>query len=185
MPARAVALKGVGRQWACTLAGRDVTFEVPAGGFVSIVGPSGCGKSTVLNMIAGLPRPRPAPSMFSVSRSTVSTTSNCTCSSRMPSCPGKLCWIIFRSDFSSVAAIGARPGRGESLARARGLKGFGDSYPYQLSGGMRKRVAMAQCWIVQPDMVSMDEPFGALDVHTRLRMESEILRALGRHRERR
>ena len=56
-----------------------------------------------------------------------------------------------------------------------GLKGFDDRFPYQLSGGMRKRVAMAQCWIVQPDLVLMDEPFGALDVHTRLRMESEIL----------
>jgi NitT/TauT family transport system ATP-binding protein len=56
-----------------------------------------------------------------------------------------------------------------------GLKAFGDHYPYQLSGGMRKRVAMAQCWIVQPDLILMDEPFSALDVHTRLRMESEIL----------
>ena len=57
-----------------------------------------------------------------------------------------------------------------------GLKGFADHFPYQLSGGMRKRVAMAQCWIVQPDLFLMDEPFSALDVHTRLRMESEILR---------
>jgi NitT/TauT family transport system ATP-binding protein len=56
-----------------------------------------------------------------------------------------------------------------------GLAGFGGHYPYQLSGGMRKRVAMAQCWIVNPDMVLMDEPFSALDVHTRLRMEGEIL----------
>ena len=56
-----------------------------------------------------------------------------------------------------------------------GCEGFADRYPYQLSGGMRKRVAMAQAWIVQPDLLLMDEPFGALDVHTRLRMESEIL----------
>jgi NitT/TauT family transport system ATP-binding protein len=56
-----------------------------------------------------------------------------------------------------------------------GLQGFADRYPYQLSGGMRKRVAMAQAWIVKPDILLMDEPFGALDVHTRLRMESEIL----------
>jgi NitT/TauT family transport system ATP-binding protein len=56
-----------------------------------------------------------------------------------------------------------------------GLRGFGDRFPCQLSGGMRKRVAMAQCWIVQPDLILMDEPFSALDVHTRLRMESEIL----------
>src|SRR4029453_13283156 len=56
-----------------------------------------------------------------------------------------------------------------------GLKGFESHYPYQLSGGMRKRVAMAQCWIVHPDLILMDEPFSALDVHTRLLMESEIL----------
>jgi NitT/TauT family transport system ATP-binding protein len=56
-----------------------------------------------------------------------------------------------------------------------GLSGFEHSYPHQLSGGMRKRVAMAQSWIVDPDLMLMDEPFGALDVHTRHRMESMIL----------
>ena len=56
-----------------------------------------------------------------------------------------------------------------------GLDGFAAHYPHQLSGGMRKRVAMAQTWIVDPDIVLMDEPFGALDVHTRMRMEGEIL----------
>jgi len=63
---------------------------------------------------------------------------------------------------------------GEWVRRV-GLQGFGDSYPAQLSGGMRKRAAMAQSWIVDPDIVLMDEPFAALDVHTRLRMENEIL----------
>ena len=72
-------------------------------------------------------------------------------------------------------------GRRESIQESNawveraGLKGFAGYYPHQLSGGMRKRVAMAQCWIVQPDLILMDEPFSALDVHTRLRMESEIL----------
>jgi NitT/TauT family transport system ATP-binding protein len=65
--------------------------------------------------------------------------------------------------------------QGHAWLERAGLKGCGDLYPHQLSGGMRKRVALAQCWIVRPDLILMDEPFSALDVHTRLRMESEIL----------
>jgi NitT/TauT family transport system ATP-binding protein len=71
--------------------------------------------------------------------------------------------------------------RHEAQTRARewvhriGLDGFSDSYPAQLSGGMRKRVAMAQNWIADPDILLMDEPFSALDVHTRSRMEGELL----------
>ncbi len=64
---------------------------------------------------------------------------------------------------------------GRQWIRRVGLDGFADCYPHQLSGGMRKRVAMAQSWIVDPDMLLMDEPFSALDIHTRLRMESELL----------
>ncbi len=56
-----------------------------------------------------------------------------------------------------------------------GLGAFADKFPSQLSGGMRKRVAMAQCWIVDPDILLMDEPFSALDIHTRMRMEGEVL----------
>jgi NitT/TauT family transport system ATP-binding protein len=64
---------------------------------------------------------------------------------------------------------------GRNWIRRIGLDGFADSFPHQLSGGMRKRVAMAQNWIVNPDMLLMDEPFSALDIHTRLKMEQELL----------
>ena len=78
--------------------------------------------------------------------------------------------LTFRGQTGSDAA-----GEAKAWIERVGLQGFGDRYPHQLSGGMRKRVAMAQCWIVKPDLVLMDEPFAALDVHTRLRMEGEIL----------
>jgi NitT/TauT family transport system ATP-binding protein len=82
--------------------------------------------------------------------------------------------ILLGLDFRKVEAKKAEDLAREWIHRV-GLDGFADRYPHQLSGGMRKRVAMAQTWIVDPAIVFMDEPFGALDVHTRLRMESEIL----------
>ena len=78
--------------------------------------------------------------------------------------------LRFRGENSDRAAHKAR----EWIVRV-GLDRFTDAYPAQLSGGMRKRVAMAQSWIVNPDILLMDEPFSALDVHTRLRMETELL----------
>ncbi len=82
--------------------------------------------------------------------------------------------ITLGLDFQGKDVAGAKA-LGRDWIKRVGLDGFAESFPYQLSGGMRKRVAMAQSWIVDPDIVLMDEPFGALDVHTRLRMESEIL----------
>ncbi len=78
--------------------------------------------------------------------------------------------LEFRGEQTTSAEQKAR----DWIARV-GLDRFTDAYPSQLSGGMRKRVAMAQSWIVNPDILLMDEPFSALDVHTRLRMETELL----------
>lgn len=156
---------------------QNISLEVGKGSFVSIVGPSGCGKSTILNMTAGLMEP---------SEGTVHVFGE-----RLKGINRRASYM-FQQDallpWKTVAGnieLGLQL-RGKDAKESRelalqwvdrvGLKGFADSYPYQLSGGMRKRAAMAQAWIVKPDIVLMDEPFGALDVHTRLRMEGEILR---------
>jgi NitT/TauT family transport system ATP-binding protein len=172
----AVALKGAGRRFSGYTAVQDISFDVAAGRFVAIVGPSGCGKSTVLNMIAGLLAPTAGVvEIFGEPLAGINRRA-----SYMFQQDALLPWKTVLGNVQFGLDLRGRHGR-EALDEATGwiervgLKGFGDRYPYQLSGGMRKRVAMAQAWIVKPDLLLMDEPFGALDVHTRLRMESEIL----------
>jgi NitT/TauT family transport system ATP-binding protein len=172
----AVALKDVGRRFADYTAVQDITFDVAKGRFVAIVGPSGCGKSTVLNMIAGLLAPSAgAVDIFGEPLAGINRRA-----AYMFQQDALLPWktVVGNVQFGlDLRGRDRRDARAEAVAWIDrvGLSGFADRYPHQLSGGMRKRVAMAQAWIVQPDLLLMDEPFGALDVHTRLRMESEIL----------
>jgi NitT/TauT family transport system ATP-binding protein len=172
----AVALTDVGKQFAGYTAVEAITLDVSAGRFVSIVGPSGCGKSTVLSLIAGLIAPTTGTvSIFGEPLAGLNRRA-----AYMFQQDALLPWktvvdnIRLGLDIRGRGAAEARTEAAKWVDRV-GLRGFGDRYPYQLSGGMRKRVAMAQAWIVQPDLLLMDEPFGALDVHTRLRMESELL----------
>ena len=154
----------------------EATIGVAAGEFVSVVGPTGCGKSTLLNVAAGLLQPssgdvrvlgerlagvnRHAGYMFQAE-------------SLMP----------WRSALDNVLAglEFAGTGRAEADARARewlgrvGLTGFEGRFPHELSGGMRKRVALAQMLILDPQILLMDEPFSALDIQTRQMMENELL----------
>ena len=173
----AVRLLGVTKRFSGYTAVEQVSLDVGESRFVSIVGPSGCGKSTVLNMIAGLAPPSDgAVEVFGERLDGINRRA-----SYMFQQDALLPWKTVLDNIRLGLTFQGRSGP-DAADEARvwiervGLSGFGDRYPYQLSGGMRKRVAMAQCWIVQPDMVLMDEPFSALDVHTRLRMESEILR---------
>lgn len=155
---------------------RGVTLAAREGSFLSIVGPSGCGKSTVLNLAAGLLEPSEG-SVEVFGEPLVGINRR---AAYMFQQDALLPWKTVLANIALGLELRGVERR-EAGERARvwlrrvGLDGFGEHYPHQLSGGMRKRVAMAQTWIVEPDIVLMDEPFGALDVHTRLRMEGEIL----------
>ena len=155
---------------------RDATIAVGEGEFVSVVGPTGCGKSTLLNVAAGLL----APSAGSVRVLGQPLTGINAKAGYMFQAESLMPW---RSALDNVLAGLQFAGvdRGESEQRARdwlgrvGLAGFEKRYPHELSGGMRKRVALAQILILDPRLLLMDEPFSALDIQTRQLMENELL----------
>ena len=153
---------------------RDVTLAVADGEFVSVVGPTGCGKSTLLNVAAGLLSPSSgAVEAFGAPLAGVNRRAGYMFQSEslMP----------WRTALQNVAAGLEFGGRADAAAQAHawlkrvGLGAFADRYPHQLSGGMRKRVSLAQTLVLDPDVILMDEPFSALDVQTRQLMENELL----------
>ena len=153
---------------------RDVTLSVGAGEFVSVVGPTGCGKSTLLNVAAGLLQPSTGgvqvfgDALVGINRR----------AGYMFQAESLMPW---RTALANVMA--GLEFRGASDARERamewlkrvGLAAFGERYPHQLSGGMRKRTSLAQTLALDPDIILMDEPFSALDIQTRQLMENEVL----------
>ncbi|MCZ2401887.1 ABC transporter ATP-binding protein [Paenarthrobacter sp. Z7-10] len=155
---------------------RDINLRVEPGRFVSIVGPTGSGKSTILSMAAGLLEPT-AGNVRSYGTPVQGVNRR---ASYMFQQDALLPWksVI---DNVSLGLTMAGVSKTEAYSEARrwlekvGLKNFADRYPHQLSGGMRKRTAVAQAWIVDPDILLMDEPFSALDVQTRQIMENELL----------
>jgi NitT/TauT family transport system ATP-binding protein len=177
-----IALSGVTKRFPNGRGGlhtaiRDVTLSVAPGEFVAVVGPTGCGKSTTLSLISGLQPP---------SVGTVEVGGR-----RVDGIPDGVGYM-FQADAmlpwrSVLANVAAGPlWRGVPKARAHerardwidrvGLAGFESYYMHQLSGGMRKRVALAQTLVNEPSILLMDEPFSALDVQTRALMQQELLR---------
>jgi NitT/TauT family transport system ATP-binding protein len=153
---------------------RDVSLTVGAGEFVSVVGPTGCGKSTLLNVAAGLLVPSAgAVRVFGEPLAGINRRAG-----YMFQSDSLMPW---RSARANVAAGLQFRGASDATAQADawlkrvGLGAFGDRYPHQLSGGMRKRVSLAQTLVLDPDIILMDEPFSALDIQTRQLMENELL----------
>ncbi len=155
---------------------RDLSFYVDSGEFCAVVGPTGCGKSTTLGLISGLE----APSLGDVrvfGRSVRGITESVGYMFQTDSVfPWRdalgnvMAGPLFHGTRKAEAAERAR----DWLARV-GLDGFERYYPHQMSGGMRKRLALAQTLINEPRILLMDEPFSALDVQTRALMENELL----------
>lgn len=170
--------KRFGQGKAAVTALQDVSFEVPAGSFVSLLGPSGCGKSTMLRLVAGLDSP---------------TSGQLTVQGRVPDDMRRAreFGIVFQQpilfDWRTIEQNVALPlqimGYSRSEVRSRtaelldmvGLSDFRRSRPWQLSGGMQQRVAIARALTFNPHFLLMDEPFGALDMMTRERMQTELL----------
>jgi len=160
------------------LAVSDVTIDVKEGEMISLVGPSGCGKTTVLRILAGL---------SGHDGGTVQVGN-----ADQPYDPGRDVGMVFqqavllkwRRILDNVLLPAellklprkASVERAEALLEMVGLKGFGDRYPYELSGGMQQRASIARSLVHDPKLVLMDEPFGALDALTREKMNLELLR---------
>jgi NitT/TauT family transport system ATP-binding protein len=155
---------------------RDASLAVQPGEFVAVVGPTGCGKSTLLNVAAGLLEPTSgAVRVHGAPLSGINARAGYLFQQEalMP-WRNALDNVIAGLQFRGMERSELRE-KGEDWLRRVGLAGFGDRYPHQLSGGMKKRVALAQTLILDPEILLMDEPFSALDIQTRQLMENELL----------
>lgn len=179
LDAQRIDVRGLSKSFQLTGAAieavRDVSFSVRRGEFVALLGPSGSGKSTILNMIATLVKP---------------TTGQILIDGR-PVVPGKATpnvgYVFQRDTLFPWRTVADNIGYGLQLAGVpeeerkqriatcvaqAGLQGFEHAYPSALSGGMRQRAALMRTLVVEPQILLMDEPFGALDTHTKIDMPS-------------
>ena len=161
---------------------KDLNLEVNDREFVAIVGPSGCGKTTCMRMAAGLEHPsggsvsvdnevvrRPGPDRAVVFQA-------------FALFPWKTVWDNVEFGLISLGVAAAeRRRRIEHYVELMGLAGYEHAYPHQLSGGMQQRVAIARAYVLDPKVLLMDEPFGALDAQTRVVMQEELVRLARRH----
>lgn len=172
----AVQIQNVSKRFGGLDVLRDISLTVNPGEFVAIVGPSGCGKSTLLRMVAGLERPDSGQVRYR---------------DRAVTGPGPDRTLLFQEHalypWRTVAEnvgfglelagvpIEQRQKRVAEVLDMVGLTGFERYYPSQLSGGMRQRASVARALVVKPELLLLDEPYGALDAMTRAAMQDELL----------
>ena len=159
-----------------------VDLEIAKGEFVAFVGPSGCGKSTLMNMIAGI-LPITEGRIVHDGRAVEGINRRV---GYMTQADAVLPWRTVRQNVELPLRFHKTPNRAarvEQMLDQVGLAGFGNAFPAELSGGMRKRVALAQLLAYEPGTLLMDEPFGALDAQLKLVMQEQLLRIWAERRQ--
>lgn len=155
----------------------DINFEVKEKEFVAIVGPSGCGKTTCLRMAAGLDFPSTGSVLVGGKPVVRPGAERAVVFQQFALFPWKTVWENI--DFGLKCKGGEAASRVQPIEQAiqlMGLSGYETAYPHQLSGGMQQRVAIARAYVLNPEVLLMDEPFGALDAQTRTLMQEELVR---------
>jgi len=153
-----------------------VTLTIEAGALISLIGPSGCGKSTLLRLVAGLD----APTSGELAVGTEAITGPHAERGLVFQDPNLFPWLTVRGNIEAgLVARGvlhAQRHEVDGLMRLVGLEEFASAFPHHLSGGMAQRVGLARALINHPKVLLLDEPLGALDAFTRMRMQDEVLR---------
>jgi NitT/TauT family transport system ATP-binding protein len=171
----ALQIEEVNKTFGTGVAVDRAAFDVEVNQFVSIVGPSGCGKSTLLRLVAGLI----APTSGRISVGGKNVVGPISDAGMVFQTPVLLPWRTTLMNILFVAEVGGKKAamhraRALELIELAGLAGFEDAYPHELSGGMQQRAAICRALLLNPPLILMDEPFGALDVMTRERMGFEL-----------
>lgn len=170
-----VQFRKIGMNFGATRVLEDITLDVHEGEFVCILGPSGCGKSTLLNIVGGFITPTEGEVTIDGERVTEPDPRRIFVFQER----GVFPWLTVEQNISfGLFRLDEKEQR-ERVAHyvaMVGLRGFEKSYPRELSGGMKQRLEVARALAVNPDVLYLDEPFGALDSITRLQMRRELLR---------
>lgn len=160
----------------------NISFEIKDGEFVSFIGPSGCGKSTLLRIIAGLLKPDAGKVIVDGKKVTGPGSDRMVVFQDYVLFPWVNVWknIAMGMEIKNVDKEEIERKTAWAIELV-GLQGFEHAYPHQLSGGMKQRVSIARAIVMSPDILLMDEPFGALDSFTRINLQEELLKLCGKN----